>query len=434
MRIDKLELSNFKNFKNLTASFSPGVNLFVGNNRSGKTSLLEGLCVAVGAFFGSQEQKLQRVIKFDEIKITEGLRERKATVKAESSYITSWHRSIDSKTRRNDSKYIRTASKYGWRFFKEFENPKSSLIAPLFAYYSTQRLFKDAHQSKKQTFDFSIGRRNGYIEALEENAIKALLVDWLGKAVTRRATLSIKNISFDDLVLINVEQAIRGLLVDFLELAPDFNLKIYQDAYQNNELYIDFTSEPPLPLTYYADGFRNLLFMVMDMVWRASQLNPWLTFEELKSNIFGVVLIDEVDLHLHPKWQSKVIPHIQTLFPNVQFFITTHSPTVIANFSGGTLYIIDNNMITVCDEKYFGKEVNYILKAILGSPIRHVDTQNKLDLLYKMIDEEKSETHFNPLLTELKELIGESDSDIQRALSLIEWNKYKKEDPDAIHS
>ena len=69
MRIDKIEIENFKNFSEVTVSFEKGVNLFVGSNGSGKTSILEAINIAVGAFFGSQEQKLQRMIEFDEIKI-----------------------------------------------------------------------------------------------------------------------------------------------------------------------------------------------------------------------------------------------------------------------------------------------------------------------------------------------------------------------------
>ena len=434
MRIDRIELTNFKNFDTLKATFKPGVNLFVGINGSGKTSLLQSICVAVGAFFGSQTQKMQRVINYDEISIINGRRASKTTVTSFSSYITlNWSRTIKSKTKKNDRQFIRFASIYGSRYFKEFDNPDSRIVAPLIAYYSSQRLFKDANQSKKQLFDPAIGRYNGYTQALEENAIKPLLMEWLGNAVTKRATLSIKGIPDIDNILPNVEQAIHDALIDFLELPENFPLKIYQEPDYANELYLVYNNEPPLPLTYYSDGFRNLLFLIIDLVWRASQLNPWLTLNEIKEQVTGVVLIDEVDLHLHPRWQAKAIPYLQELFPNVQFFITTHSPTVIANFSKGSLYVIDKKQINQCDEKYFGKEVNYILKNILGSPVRHAETQTKLDILFKMIDEEKPEAEFSDLLKELSDLIGKSDSEIQKALSLIEWNNYKKNNPDAVH-
>jgi len=153
----------------------------------------------------------------------------------------------------------------------------------------------------------------------------------------------------------------------------------------------------------------------------------------ISENVNGVVIIDEVDLHLHPKWQAKAIPLLQKLFPNVQFFITTHSPIVVANFSKGTLYTIDNNNINTVSEKHFGKEVNYILRNILHASDRHKDTQEKLDHLFRSIDNDEPEDTISPLLNALTDVLGNNDPDIQKALSLIEWNKYKRQNQDAIH-
>ncbi len=435
MRIDEIQLKNFKNVGELTANFKPVVNLFVGINGSGKTGLLEALCVAVGAFFGSQSQKLQRVIEFDEIKITGGLREPSTTVTAFNNIINkSWSRTIRRDTKTNDSKYIQPASNYGKQFFDMFNNSDDRTVAPIIAYYSSQRLYKDAKKSQYQIYDPNVGRNNGYIQCLEDKAIKPLLMEWLSNAVTRRATLQIKEINQIDNVLENVEQAIHLLLVDFLELPDDFSLKVYPDSTYNNELFLQYDLADPLPLAYYSDGFRNLLFLIIDIVWRASQLNPWLAFRELKENIFGVVMIDEIDLHLHPRWQGKAIGLLQTLFPHTQFFITTHSPTVVANFTNGQLYIIEQNQIFPCDEKYFGKEVNSVLKNILKAPDRHIETQAKLDTLFMLIDEEKENSEIDPLLNELIILLGKEDREIQRAVSLHEWNVYKNNNKThAIH-
>ena len=67
MKIDEITVSNFKNFSHLNISFKEGVNLFVGGNGSGKTSVLEAINVAIGGFFASQETKMQRMIEFDEM-------------------------------------------------------------------------------------------------------------------------------------------------------------------------------------------------------------------------------------------------------------------------------------------------------------------------------------------------------------------------------
>ncbi|TFF39141.1 AAA family ATPase [Mucilaginibacter psychrotolerans] len=423
MRIDSIKVQNFKNFDNLEVSFDPGVNLFVGSNGSGKTSILEAINVAAGGFFGSQEPKLQRVIDYDEIRIVNGQRAPYTTIKASSQLIQNdWSRTIRRDTKANDTKGIKAASDYGKTFFEAFELPDDRTVTPLVAYYSTQRLFKDSSSSSKQKYDAANARRNGYLNCLKENAIKGVLDEWLANAVTRRATFQIKDIENIDLILENVEAAIRFTLIEFLNLPSDFSLKIYQDPDFNNELFVNYDEEHNLPISYYSDGFRNLLYLIFDLIWRASQLNPWLNFEELKAIIFGVVTIDEIDLHLHSKWQAKTISVIQQVFPGVQFFITTHSPTVVANFEKGSLYVINANQIERHADNFFGKQINNVLRNILGAPDRHVPTQQKIDGLFRAIDDNLSNLYL-PLLTELTELLGVEDPDVIKARTLIEWKE-----------
>ncbi len=439
MYIEHLKLENFKNFGEISVAFQPGVNLLVGTNGSGKTSILEAINVAVGGFFASQEQKMQRAIEFDEIKITrrEGqpfpVRELSTAVIAKSPSIGEWTRTISSKTKTNSDKGLKAAADYGAQFFKAFDTAGDEIPAPLISYYSTQRLFKDSSQSAKQKFDPSAGRRNGYLQCLKEPAIKQVLNDWLGKAVTLRATKQIKDIISSDLIVDNVDSAIRKTLIRFNELPDNFALKIYQNPFFENELFIQYDKEHDLPISYYSDGFRNLIFLIIDLVWRASQLNPWMSLEQISTDVTGVVTIDEIDLHLHPKWQSKAIRLLQDLFPKVQFFITTHSPTVVANFENGTLYIIADDQICVPQEKYFGRQIDAVLRDVLGATDRNVATQKKVDLLLRLIDENASEQEINQLLSELTNLIGIDDAEIQQAISLWEWKKFNKVQTDAVH-
>lgn len=425
MRIDEIDLINFKNFDEIHAEFTPGINLLVGGNGSGKTSILEGINIALGSFFGSQEQKMQRMIEFDEIRIVDGIRAAITSVIAYSEMIDgSWNRNMKRDTRTNDGKGIKLASAYGQNFLELFENPLDRTVAPLISYYSTQRLFKDSSASSKQKYDPANSRRNGYLQCLKESAIKFTLNDWLAKAVIKRATMQIKEIEEVDLVLENVEKAIRETLILFLNLPEDFSLKIYPDPEFDNELFVNYDKEHNLPISYYSDGFRNLVYLIFDMVWRASQLNPWLDLQGLAEHVFGVVTIDEIDLHLHPKWQSKAIEIVQKLFPKVQFFITTHSPSVVANMEHGTLYVINNNQIVRHNEDYFGKQINYILRDILGAADRHIPTQVKLDRLFVLIDNEEKAA-YDALLLELTNLLGEDDPDLLKARTLIDWNESK---------
>lgn len=425
MKIDKLEILNFKNYETASLSFDRGVNLFVGSNGSGKTALLDAINVALGGFFGEQESKMQRMIELSEVRIRinngNPIRAEKTTIQASSADIGgTWSRNFNSLTRNNDSKESRLASSFGSKVLNSFLDPDNKEIAPLIAYYSTQRLFKDASQSSKQRFDPLLGRRNGYLQCLKENAIKGILVEWLRNAVIDRATKQIKEIEGRDFILDNVEAAIKQALVFFLEDVREEDIKIYQEAQFDFELFVQLKDNLGLPINYYSDGFRNLIYLIIDLIWRASQLNPWLTLEQLSQYQGGCVTIDEIDLHLHPKWQAKAISILQKLLPNVQFLITTHSPTVVANFERGALFVISEGTVTKHDSDYFGREVNSVLRSILGASDRHVPTQQKIDCLLDLIDSQPGSSKIGPLLKELVDQLGEDDPDIQKAIALHE--------------
>lgn len=427
MRIDSISLTNFMNFRKLSLEFGKGINLFVGGNGNGKTAILNAVNVAAGAFFGSQENALQRRIDFSEIGIYAGLREDLATIQANfhrKGEIVEWSRTIKTETKNNDSKNVKPISEWGATFFNAFKDPNDRTVCPIISYYSTQRLFRDSSLSEKQKYDPAIGRKNGFLNCLSPLAIKDVLNEWIGNEVTKRATFQIKEIEYSENTLPIVEEATTQTLRYLNEMEEGTQLKIYQDPHFDNQLYINYGGNNNLPLSYYSDGFRNVLYLIMDIAWRASQLNPWLNFEGLKENLSGVITIDEIDLHLHPKWQSKVIELLSSLFPNVQFFITTHSPIIVSNFEKGNLYLIDSGEINLVHDHYFGKEVNYILHNILGATERHKPTQIKLDKLFSLIDNAKYQ-EASALINDLKSILGNNDADLFRAQSLLNWEMNK---------
>jgi len=442
MRIDHLELNNFKNFTSIKADFTSGVNLLVGTNGSGKTSLLEGLCVAVGAFFGSQED-LQRKIKFDEINITKGIRAPKSHITAKNNFLahqretSSWriYRERDNSTidKHAEKGYMEPAFSFGKHIFEDlFNNPEDKMRVPLIAYYSTQRLFKDVNGAEMLRYDPAKWRRNGYLNCLSDNSIQKVLDEWLGNAVTRRATLQIKEINKTDQVLENVEEAIRFTLIDFLDLPADFKLKIYQDPDYNNELYLSFDNEHDLPLSYYSDGYRNIIYLVIDLFWRASQLNPWLKFDQIKNNVIGVVMIDEIDLHLHPVWQAKAVALLQKLLPNVQFFITTHSPTVIANFKIretekeviDRLYILDGEKLHPIEQSFYGQDVNSILSNAMNASTRPKEILDKIKNFNEIVENPESPEidyeNAKEIADQLQKILPGTDKEMIRINSILE--------------
>ncbi len=122
--------------------------------------------------------------------------------------------------------------------------------------------------------------------------------------------------------------------------------------------------EHSLPFRYLSDGYRNMVAMAADIAVRCATLNPHLGAEAARGTP-GVVLIDEVDLHLHPRWQRRVVDDLLRAFPKVQFFGTTHSPFIIQSLppiEGVQLLNLDNPQA----EDFTNKSVEDIAEEVQG--------------------------------------------------------------------
>ena len=110
-----------------------------------------------------------------------------------------------------------------------------------------------------------------------------------------------------------------------------------------DQIMIKLDKEGLVPFNYLSDGYRNMVAMVADIAHRASRLNPHFDSDSAKKTQ-GIVLIDEIDLHLHPKWQRRVVDDLQKAFPNIQFVATTHSPFIIQSLKAGEVIDLDQKM------------------------------------------------------------------------------------------
>src|SRR5690606_16357245 len=98
-----------------------------------------------------------------------------------------------------------------------------------------------------------------------------------------------------------------------------------------------------LPVRQLSDGERGSLALVLDLTRRLSQANPGL--DDPAANGPGVVLIDEIDLHLHPKWQRDIVGNLPNAFPNLQFIATTHSPQVIGEVEHDRIQVMGHGAV-----------------------------------------------------------------------------------------
>ena len=140
-------------------------------------------------------------------------------------------------------------------------------------------------------------------------------------------------------------------------------------------------------------------------------------------------MIDELDMHLHPKWQWKIIDALKATFPNVQFITTTHSPIIISSCKNDNIILLDNvssnNLEIEYQKTKKGRQINDVLEQIMGTTNRDPETEEKLSrisiLAKKKLNHSMSSSDFeeyNALIREVKSLLPENDIAIEEAALL----------------
>ena len=171
-------------------------------------------------------------------------------------------------------------------------------------------------------------------------------------------------------------------------------------------------------LNQLSDGEKNLITLVGDIARRLSIANPH-SKEPLNGE--GIILIDEVDLHLHPSWQRLMIPRLTKVFPNCQFIISTHSPQVLSHVQPESLFLLDNKNNNLSYSKAtesYGKNTDRILEDILGVDARPSSEKKRIQNLFKMIEEGRLDEAKNEI-DDLSKIIIGGEPELSKARVLI---------------
>jgi predicted ATP-binding protein involved in virulence len=194
--------------------------------------------------------------------------------------------------------------------------------------------------------------------------------------------------------------------------------KAFRYDFTHQELRFSFEDGRHLPFRLLSGGYRNLLGLVADMAWRTVVLNPRHA-ADAPSRSEGVVLIDEIDLHLHPRWQRVVIGGLRSAFPRVQFVMTTHSPQVVSSAKGAWMRILDASGRVSKVDHTEGRDSNAILDDIFGAGARPEKTMSQIRSIFTAIDRgDYAEARRS--LEALQGQVGEHDVDVVRARWLLE--------------
>ena len=170
-----------------------------------------------------------------------------------------------------------------------------------------------------------------------------------------------------------------------------------------------------------SDGYKNTLSMIGDIAYRMAVLNPTLGDQVLEKTP-GVVLIDEIDLHLHPQWQQTILSDLNVIFPEVQFIVSSHAPAVINSVPREQIRILDHGEIYMPAAQTYGRDANSILREVMKVSERPADIKHRMDLFYAYMDE-KNYKEADKVLTEMEAIVGTTDPDIVAARTSLDLER-----------
>ncbi len=197
--------------------------------------------------------------------------------------------------------------------------------------------------------------------------------------------------------------------------------------FDNTTQWIELTKDnETLRLNQLSSGEINLLMLISDITRRLlsifelnslySSQEEIVTTEEIQQSE-GIVLIDEIELHLHPKWQRNIVPALTKTFPNIQFIITTHSPQVLSYVPNGSAFSIENGKAYPVHS--YGRDNEWILETIMNDIARPKEIQEKLDELFDLVKANKID-EAKQLRREIASSIGEDEGELLKADILIQ--------------
>ena len=284
-------------------------------------------------------------------------------------------------------KYARNLIEIGESDFTAVSNEKD-VDLPILLYYGTGRLW-DVH--RKVPIGKPESRMVGYRNCLDPKSDHHLFEKWFSQLELSALQKNKK---------IAVLEAVR----DATKMCIPGAERFYYDV-ANGALMIELEDEGYCLFNNLSDGYRNMVAMVADIAHRAARLNPHMG-ANAATECTGVVLIDEIDLHLHPKWQRRVVGDLQKTFPNIQFIATTHSPFILQSLNPGEvidLNEINDESIISSNQKfaepapkgeYSNKSIEDIVEGMMGVEVpqrslRYQEMYSAAKEYYQVLQEAK---------------------------------------------
>ena len=430
MKINQLRLKNYRCFDEITIDFHSKLTLIVAKNGVGKTTILDALKVALWSYVSSFDLGSMANdatgIQIDDVRLriqdngnSEPMLNSAVEVYGDCLGITQWKRFRDSIVKRSKTKDDDNVKKLRAKLRTTVQNRIFSDTdeydnLPIVCYYGTGRLWSQKDTMFRSDLNAQ-SRTFAYRGCVDSSSSFKNFVDWYKNVfmIYREAQIKIqeKYGRMDDSLIassiINPVKVIQNAINQVLsKIQPDLT-NIEYSITMGGEIVLNSHGVGQLKVSMLSDGVRNIVSLVADIAYRCYKLNPHLGVNACLETT-GIILVDEIDMHLHPAWQQTIVNDLCLAFPSIQWIMTTHSPQVLSTVKAESIRILESSDVANVSQPSYqtqGVSSHEILMNVQNVPhIPDIKISQKVQQYRRLIEDNQSETEEAKNLKQL--LIG----------------------------
>jgi|GEM_PF-770291 len=421
MIVKKIDIENYKGFEKQEITFNDNLNVFIGANASGKTSILEAVAKCLYRLVGHGEQT--RLLPKPHYEISYGKDFYKITLHIENfeKKVIPTDISVELDFYSSPSflnHYYQGKGKGNIHKFIDINSP----TIPIIKYYHTdQRKFerdKEEHIHPRMRDNFRTPQRKVWANISDDRKSYTQFVDWFFEYENEelRQQKNLGDFNFENSRLKYIRDAIEQTLYKI------YNKKYILKSYNKHVSLVSFSypepknfirglslklkndnTVPEEDLEAKSDGEKAIITLVADIAYNLALAHDFES-EETYLDAPGIVLIDEIEQHLHPNWQRKIIPILTSVFPKIQFFITTHSPQVISSVNSEHVFLCEDFVVEKVHLRTKGVDSNALLTFLFNAterPKEYIDLINKFD---ELVENEADTSELEHIIEKVSEL------------------------------
>lgn len=435
MKLQALSLENFRGFPKLAMEFRPDLMILTGPNGAGKSAILDAAALALATYVGGFSDIPVRGISPTDIRMEStdnpmtpyrhtGPVRISARVEV-SGHPLAWSRTLENgRTVSTDATEVLQYA----AALQEHLRRRSVITLPVVAYYGASRRWLEGRDPSTLQKVWIKNRQSGYLGCLQASPDERMLLSWFenmtyAKQQKLQAAFAPPNPA--DLIVPDLYAVTQAMAACYKSAFPDVkDVSISFDVVQQD---LELTITRPddhverLPMRLLGQGIKNTLLLVSDIAYRMAVLNPQFG-ADVTDLTPGVVLIDEIELHLHPAWQKRILSDLQKIFPLVQFIVTTNAPVVLANTDAKCVRVLRGGQVYRASLQTYSKPVDVILIEVMKTNPQPDTVTEAFSSFYESLEAHEMEAA-EQKLGWLTECLGENDRSVERAAQALKHAK-----------